>query len=286
MTISKAQAKRIQESRNNLARKKDEFVLEEVEPTSRQQVRYRNAIFSAIDKTKDAVLQLYNSTEDLNYMSNNMETLFERMDWWEDLKIAAKDGVHAMNNYHQQEYYETVTSSIGVNVAGFINEQGLEGVLKSMVEDNVNMITNLSVNAQSRMSELINKNIVGQNGKSPSLEKLIRESFNKTSKNEAKKIARDQTQRVVGGLNRFRQEASGIRKYKWITSNDNRVRSAKGHNHKIMHGLEVEWATGRIIKTPMSIKRGVAGKNVRNIAGGHVNQEYQCRCSAKPILEV
>ena len=286
MAISKAQAKRIQESRKKLTRKKDEFVLEEVEPTPRQEVRYRNAMFGAIDKTKDAVLQLYNSTEDLNYVSDNLEGLFDRMDWWEDLKAAAEDGVSSLNNYHQQEYYETVTSSIGVNVAGFINENGLDKILESMVEDNVNMITNMSANAQNRIAELINKNIVGQNGKSPTISKQIKEIFNKTTKNEAKKIARDQTQRVIGGLNRFRQEASGIKKYKWITSLDNRVRSAKGHNHKIMHGLEVEWSTGKILKTSLSVRRGVAGKNVRNVAGGHVNQEYQCRCSAKPILEV
>ncbi len=286
MKISKAQAKRIQESRKKMTRKKDEFVLEEVEPTTRQEIRYRKSIFSAIDKTKDAVLQLYNSNEDLNYISNNLEPLFERMDWWGDLKIAAEKSVHAMNNYHQQEYYETVTSSIGINVAGFINEQGLGGILESMVEDNVNQITNISANAQKRMAELINKNIIGQNSRSPSLEKQIREIFNKTSKNEAKKIARDQTQRTIGSLNRFRQEATGIKKYVWITSQDNRVRSNKGHNHKIMHGLEVDWSTGKILKTSLSVRRGVAGKNVRNVAGGHVNQEYQCRCVAKPILEI
>lgn len=282
MSISQAQAKRIMESRKRVSTEKKAFLLRPVEPNRRQEIRYRNLLSEAIDKTKDAVLQLYNSSNDIGDVDGNIDDLFENMEWWDELSTQVGQNLESLDDFHQEAFYHTVTSSVGINVAGFVNEQGLRDLLDVMIEDNVQKITDLKISAQKRVADLVKNALTGQESKSGTLRDQILESFTGATYNQAKFIARDQTQRNINALNRFRQERAGIKKYKWSTSRDNRV----GSDHKKMEGLEVDWGTGIILSTPLSRKRDLAGKNVKEVANGHVGQRYQCRCSAIPILEV
>lgn len=286
MAISSAQAKRIKEGRKNLQKKKEEFLLKPVEPSKRQQVTYTNTLLKAVDESKKVVMELYTNIPTLEGFDEVLDRAFENMFWWDALENSVGERVFTQADTQAEEFYETITTATGINVAGFVSEQGLGDLLDAIIESNVTQITDLNANMQQRVSEIVKNALIGQERKSPTLEKQIRDTFNGPTANEAKFIARDQTQRAVNGLNQFRQERSGIKKYKWVTSKDNRVRDKKGHDHKIMEGLEVEWESGKILSTPLSRQRGVAGKNVKNVAGGHVGAEYQCRCNAIPILEI
>ena len=281
MSISSKQAKRIKEARKTVSKKKEDFLLKPVEPSRRQEVRFRNLMNGAIDSTRDAVMQLYNSFDNPQSIEESLDATFANMQWWDELNLQVGANIDTMDDLHREAFYETITSSIGVNVAGFVNETGLGDLLNSIIDDNVNKVEDLKGASKKRVADLIRNAITGQEDKSLSLEKQIRNTF-KTTKNQAKFIARDQTQRNVNTLNRFRQEHAGIDKYKWVTSKDNRVRD----DHAKMDGLEVDWKTGKILKTILSVKRKLSGKNVKNVANGHVGQDYQCRCVAVPILEV
>lgn len=286
MAISNTQARRIREGRKNLQRKKEEFFLKPIKPSSRQQVTYTNKLLKAVDDSKRVVMELYANVSTLEGFDEVLDRAFENMTWWDDFEATATEQVFTQAETQAEEFYESIKTAAGVNVAGFVSEQGLGDLLDAIVDSNVTQITDLNANMQQRVSEIVKNALIGQESKSPTLEKQIRDTFTGPTANEARFIARDQTQRAVNGLNQFRQERSGIKKYKWATSKDNRVRDKKGHNHKIMDGLEVDWATGKILSTPLSRQRGVAGKNVKNVAGGHVGAEYQCRCNAIPILEI
>ena len=265
---------------------KKEQKLKPVKPSRRQEIKYQKQLMSAVNQSKASVLELYSTSSDLTTVQAQLDNLFANMQVWDDLALEAEANLSALNNIHKDKFYKTITEGVGVNVGPFVTENGLEELQKSMVRTNVDQITDLKEDVKKRVSNLVNNSLTGQEGKSPSLEKQLRKSFNKMSANQAKFIARDQTQRAVNGLNRFRQEAAGIKKYKWQTSMDNRVREVKGDNHVVMHGLEIDWDTGKILPTKLAKQRGVANKNVKNISNGHVGSSYNCRCSAIAILEM
>jgi SPP1 gp7 family putative phage head morphogenesis protein len=87
----------------------------------------------------------------------------------------------------------------------------------------------------------------------------LKERFG-VSDSRAELIARDQTLKLNGQLNRHRQLNAGIEEYIWDTSGDERVRES----HARLDGQKFSW------HTPPSV--------------GHPGQDFQCRCSAIPVV--
>ena len=79
-------------------------------------------------------------------------------------------------------------------------------------------------------------------------------------KARANLIARDQILKLNGQINRQRQLAAGITQYTWSTSKDERVRD----EHADLEGSVHDW------NAPPP--------------PGHPGQDYQCRCTAIPIM--
>lgn len=80
------------------------------------------------------------------------------------------------------------------------------------------------------------------------------------SESRAELIARDQTLKLNGAIAKANQEASGITRYMWSTSKDERVRPT----HRALEGQVFAWAS------PPPV--------------GHPGQDFQCRCVAMPVL--
>lgn len=87
------------------------------------------------------------------------------------------------------------------------------------------------------------------------------------SKSRADLIARDQVLKLNGELTEKRQTQAGISRYKWSTSNDERVRDM----HDDLDDKEFSWDDPPVTDA----------KGNRNHPGG----DYQCRCIAIPILD-
>ena len=96
----------------------------------------------------------------------------------------------------------------------------------------------------------------------------------KLSERRARVIARDQTSKLTGALNRVRQESIGVTEYIWRTVKDNRVvgnplgiypkgNDKHGDHHK-RNGHRYSWA-----EAPHD---------------GHPGSAIQCRCWAEPVL--
>lgn len=81
------------------------------------------------------------------------------------------------------------------------------------------------------------------------------------SDSRAALIARDQTLKLNGQLNRYKQQSLGIEEYIWMTSRDERVRKS----HQKLQGTRQRWDT----PPPET---------------GHPGEDYQCRCNAKPVI--
>lgn len=96
--------------------------------------------------------------------------------------------------------------------------------------------------------------------------KQIIERFG-VSRSKADLLARDQVLKLNGELTEKRQTQAGITRYRWSTSNDERVRES----HEELDGEEISWDD-----PPETNADGD-----RNHPGG----DYQCRCVAIPILD-
>jgi SPP1 gp7 family putative phage head morphogenesis protein len=94
---------------------------------------------------------------------------------------------------------------------------------------------------------------------------LIEEKLG-VSESKAALLARDQTLKLNAALTQKRQTQSGIEKYEWSTSDDERVRPA----HADLDGQEFYWSD-----PPVTNDDGD-----ENAPG----EDYQCRCVAIPIL--
>lgn len=94
------------------------------------------------------------------------------------------------------------------------------------------------------------------------------------SKRRAELIARDQTLKASGQLQEARQRQAGITRYVWTTSLDERVRP----DHVALEGRIFSWDDPPI--TNMSEVR--KGRPERR---GHPGSDYQCRCTADPVLD-
>lgn len=116
--------------------------------------------------------------------------------------------------------------------------------------------------------EQIAQSILGQ-----SKDYLERTTRWTTAKNRAKVIARDQINKLNGQLNELRQEAAGLKKWRWRTVGDDRVRpehrKCNGHVFTFRKNEAIDGSG--VIKPRGSLNPG---------------QDIQCRCYAEPIFEV
>jgi SPP1 gp7 family putative phage head morphogenesis protein len=91
------------------------------------------------------------------------------------------------------------------------------------------------------------------------------------ARSRAKLIARDQTSKFNGSLNRIRQQQAGITEYRWSTSHDERVRG--NPDGKYPNARPSHWAREDKVfawdKPP---------------SDGHPGEPINCRCVALAVL--
>lgn len=100
------------------------------------------------------------------------------------------------------------------------------------------------------------------------------------SYNKAKFIAKQETSLLVSKYREARYTQAGLRRYKWLTSEDSRVRPdlearKTGHtsnNHRILNGRIFSWDEPPIVDS-------ATGRRC------NPGEDYGCRCVAAPIVE-
>lgn len=165
------------------------------------------------------------------------------------------------NRANRQRFYSAVEQAIGVNLAGVVAEEGLEDTLVAATSRNVNLIKSIPEQYFDQIEQIVmTQTLQGQTARSITEE--IRDVGN-TTESRAKLIARDQTSKLNGDLNKVRQENLGVEEYVWETSDDERVRQS----HKDNDGKTFRWDT----PPPET---------------GHPGHDIQCRCVARPVVKL
>lgn len=146
---------------------------------------------------------------------------------------------------------------VGVDVFGA--EPWLEQSAAGFVERNVALIKTIPQTLFDEVEARVTQ-AVTQGQRWEDLSKIIEDRFN-VSKSRADLIARDQTTKFFGELQRQRNKGIGIEKERWNTQNDNRVRES----HEDLEGVEYN-----VEKPPL----------------GGPGWPVGCRCFGSPVLEL
>lgn len=146
-------------------------------------------------------------------------------------------------------------------------------LLDAFRDKNVNLIKSLQNAEIDRITDILGEAEAG----AWRVEEL-RDSFRKefgVSKSKADLLARDQVLKLNGQLTQTRHANAGITEYIWTTSGDERVRGNPSGLwpdglHYQLDGTRQSWTNPPVISTD--------GRT------GHPGDDYQCRCTAFPIL--
>lgn len=163
------------------------------------------------------------------------------------------NGINVFNKKNMQDQGRVK----GIDPAQF--EPWLDEFMRTSIAENVSYISTIRDEYFPKIESIIYQGV--KNGTS---EKEMRDQLVKRigmSRNRAKFLARDQTGSILGQMTAERHKAMGVSKFKWSTSNDEKVRNS----HEGLEGQAFEYANPP--------------------AAGLPGTDYNCRCTANPVFD-
>lgn len=194
--------------------------------------------------------------------------------FWEYLRRAADKLVSVATNTvnrivnlesqrNTKQFVNIAKETLKIDLSAVVKQADLSAYLLQNATRNANLIKNISDDFISKIQEMVTQSTL--NGESHAiLWKKLAKQFG-FSDRRAKLIARDQIGKLTADLNRARQLQAGITKYVWTTSLDERVRPL----HQTLDGEIYDWGE------PTGAEDGLPP-----------GQPIQCRCLARPIIEL
>lgn len=157
-------------------------------------------------------------------------------------------------------------SSFGIDLYG--GDRQLQDYLQAAAFQNAQLIKSIPAQYLEQVQNIVVGNM--RQGMRPSyIEQALVKQFGITTR-RAKLIARDQTSKIQGEMNRIRQVNSGLEYFKWVTSQDERVR----HSHVAVAKRDVGYGEGVFKWSDLPVVDGVP-----TFPGQSIN----CRCIARPV---
>lgn len=165
------------------------------------------------------------------------------------------------NQANKQRFYRAMESAIGVNLNTIVQDEGLEDILVATTRENVSLIKSIPDEYFKKIETIVFTGTT-QGSNAGSMIKQIRDLGHSTTK-RAKLIARDQSSKLNSALSQQRQQNLGVEEYIWVTADDGRVRESHADND----GKRFRWDD-----PPKKT--------------GHPGNDIQCRCVARPIINI
>jgi len=208
-----------------------------------------------------------------------LQLLFDQMKGW--LRL------HTSRAFDKMASEVKVSTGKGAKLLGIplASIPGLERFIEEKRRENVALITNASQDFLSRVRGVLDdyqgrvatgESVEGAEGPISIAEALAERVG--VSESRARLIAVDQTLKTSSAINRFRQQAAGVRRWRWSSSLDERVRPS----HRQLEGHVFSWDDDerRDEMSDFDISDDDPG-DPAPVAGTPVN----CRCVAIPIIE-
>jgi len=127
---------------------------------------------------------------------------------------------------------------------------------------NLSLIRSLFERQLSKLDRVLER---GEGLRVEALQEQIEERLGVT-RSKAELLARDQVLKLNGELTHHLQVSAGIEEYIWTTGGDERVRES----HASLDGTRQRWETPPVVSND--------GRT------GHPGDDFQCRCTAFPVL--
>lgn len=161
--------------------------------------------------------------------------------------------------WHGNRTIKAVKSATGVDITPYMLMSDIAEQLQNAVERNVALARKLSRDTQSRLASVIMQSFLLRRNKRDTLREIAKALG--TTQVAARRIAEDQHRKLVAALTQMRQMQLGIRKYRWVTRGDDRVRQ----HHRERNGRVFSWSS-----PPFD---------------GHPGHPVNCRCVPEAVLE-
>lgn len=177
-----------------------------------------------------------------------------------EIESLANEFVSRGNVQNQREVGENLKRQTGIDLQAFLNQNtAVLNKMSVMTTANVQLIKSIEQQYLDKVQTIITQGAIS--GKlNRDLAKEIRD-LGGVTENRAKFIARDQSSKINAALTQARHEELGIKKYRWSTSGDERVRDSHAEND------------GKIFSYDQPPETG------------HPGQDFNCRCVAIPVLD-
>lgn len=151
---------------------------------------------------------------------------------------------------HKAQMIKAFQSALGVDINPFMSDLNIRPLMTQALFDNVALIKSIPQKLNLQIVESFDKIFTQKGFDQQAMVQALETRF-KVAKNRARFIARDQTEKIIGKLNKARQTDLGIKSYIWQTSEDERVvgtpgglypEGSPGHmDHFSRNGIEFLW---------------------------------------------
>lgn len=194
--------------------------------------------------------------EEIERVIGDVRIVFARRFSVERNKDIARTQATSTNAFNRKDVDRQVLSVLGIDLG---TEPTIAPHLAEFVRENARLIKDIPAKLLNDVEGIISRGV--RRGRLASaMAKEIGERLDVTE-SRAKLIARDQVSKLNGELTQLRQTSLGVRRYIWLTSQDERVRPS----HEERDGEVFSWANPPV--------------------DGHPGEPINCRCVAEPILE-
>lgn len=189
-------------------------------------------------------------------------------------KLIEKVGKSTKNAAYR-EWKRIIKITLGINLMDdYYNGEFYALMLKQWADENVRRIKTIPYDTIGELESLIFDSYT--NGVPVrKLQEAIQTRYN-IAKQHARAIARDQIASLNACVTKAQQTDAGVKKYRWSTSNDQRVREC----HKELNGKVFSWDN----PPEMWYRSKLRGK-VMVGRSCHPGEDIGCRCVAIPIFD-
>jgi len=205
----------------------------------------------------------YTYTDDVSEIFNLIRATHADIYGEAAIQAMAEEQAAAVSGFNRRQMTRSFSNALGVEL--FYNEPWLESEMAAFTKSNVSLVKSIPEKHLGNLERTVQSGL--RSGRSvrdltKELNSTYKGSLRMQPRNRAELIARDQTMKLNGDLNHLRQTNLGIKKYIWRTSQDERVRD----EHQALEGKVFKWSD------PPDV--------------GHPGEDFQCRCTAEPIIDV
>ena len=225
-------------------------------------LKYERNLLSLVKILERAAIEYIDSLKDKGYIADSipkfdLKQQMKNLDTW--AKETSEKFASGAEKFHRETWRNELNDKTGIDIKNLLKNENVKPALDKAVKDNVDLIKSIPKEYHDRITEAIDKGIVGGDD-SQTLKQAIKE-IGDVTESRASLIARDQTSKMLSSLNEIRQTEIGIDAYIWSTAGDDRVRET----HAANDGKRFYW-------------------NDPPDETGHPGEDVQCRCVADPDL--